>query len=789
MRNAASLLEIANFKHKIRYMKQLYYVVQTLLHGRNANIIKIVSLGLGLTMSILLFSRVAYEQSFDTCFKEHENLYQLWIRFSTKNETFDWQEQCIGKLAGGIFEVFPDKVENATTINKWLANAPLYNGEVMFDNRKIVADSLFFQTMGIEVTNGNPVKDLQQVDVIYLSDNLANRMFGGENPIGKVISYNKQIPLTVRGTYADIPNNSTVRPKAVISMPSIWKRGWGNYSWEGGDSWPSYLRIKPETDIEALNKQVNLVIQQNIPDNIGLNMEAEIRPIRDTYRNYDEVKRMSTIMAILAGSILFITALNYVLISISSLSRRAKAVGVHKCSGAENGTIFGMFLWETGIIILIALLLMGFLIINFKDFVEDTASTQLTNLFAFDRIWVSLSVVGALFLIGGLLPGYVFSKIPVTQVFKRYTEGKKGWKRPLLFIQFAGVAFIGGIMIVVMLQYYHVLNKDVGYNPERIVEEYQYCPDYDTSMTVKNFYQGLPYVEAVTASRDNSPLWGYSGELMFDEGGNTLFSTQYDYMDEDYIEMMGIGVKQGRVPRERQEVAANETWLKTRGWSADQAIGQTIQTEEGKVKIVGIIKDFQIGNFFNENMPFLMHYNPMFSGSIHIRLKEPFAENLQRLNKEAGEAFPGQTINFESLEQAMAESYNSVRIFRNATIVATFVILFITLMGLIGYTNDETQRRSKEIAIRKVNGAEASSIIEMLAKDVLVTALPAVLLGTLASWYVGELWMSQFATTLGSTIPYYLMTGFVTLLMIVGVVVVKTWKIANENPVVSIKSE
>ena len=770
-------------------MKQLYYVIQTLMHGKNANVIKIVSLGLGLTMSILLFSRVAYEQSFDTCFKEHENLYQLWIRFSTKNETFDWQEQCIGKLAGGIFEVFPDKVENATTINKWLANAPLYNGEVMFDNRKIVADSLFFQTMGIEVTNGNPVKDLQQVDVIYLSDNLANRMFGGENPIGKVISYNKQIPLTVRGTYADIPNNSTVRPKAVISMPSIWKRGWGNYSWEGGDSWPSYLRIKPETDIEALNKQVNLVIQQNIPDNIGLNMEAEIRPIRDTYRNYDEVKRMSTIMAILAGSILFITALNYVLISISSLNRRAKAVGVHKCSGAENGTIFGMFLWETGIIILIALLLMGFLIINFKDFVEDTASTQLTNLFAFDRIWVSLSVVGALFLIGGLLPGYVFSKIPVTQVFKRYTEGKKGWKRPLLFIQFAGVAFIGGIMIVVMLQYYHVLNKDVGYNPERIVEEYQYCPDYDTSMTVKNFYQGLPYVEAVTASRDNSPLWGYSGELMFDEGGNTLFSTQYDYMDEDYIEMMGIGVKQGRVPRERQEVAANETWLKTRGWSADQAIGQTIQTEEGKVKIVGIIKDFQIGNFFNENMPFLMHYNPMFSGSIHIRLKEPFAENLQRLNKEAGEAFPGQTINFESLEQAMAESYNSVRIFRNATIVATFVILFITLMGLIGYTNDETQRRSKEIAIRKVNGAEASSIIEMLAKDVLVTALPAVLLGTLASWYVGELWMSQFATVVGSTIPYYIMTGFVTLLMIVGVVVVKTWKIANENPVISIKSE
>ena len=770
-------------------MKQLYYVIQTLLHGRNANVIKIVSLGLGLTMSILLFSRVAYEQSFDTCFKEHENLYQLWNKFSTEKETFQWGEMCVGKLAGGTFEALPDMVESATTVSTWLASNPIYYGEAQFDDEKVVADSLFFQTMGIEVTSGNPVQDLQELDVIYLSDDLATRIFGDENPIGKVINYDRMLDLTVRGTYADIPVNSTLQAKAVISMPSVWKRGWGNYSWAGGDSWKSYIRIKPGTDIEALNKRMNLVVQQNIPANLGFSMKAEARPIRDTYRNYDEVKRMSTIMAILAGSILFITALNYVLISISSLSRRAKAVGVHKCSGAEEGTIFGMFLWETCIIILIALLLMGFLIINFKDFVEDIASTQLVNLFAIDRIWVSLSVVGALFLIGGVLPGYVFSKIPVTQVFKRYTEGKKGWKRPLLFVQFAGVAFVAGIMAVVMLQYHHVLNKDMGYNPERIAVEYQYCDNYETSQSVKNFYKGLPYVESVTSSRDNTPLWGYSGELMFDEAGKTLFSSKYDYVNEDYAEIMGISVKQGRLPRERKEVAANETWLEMRGWSSDQAIGQTIQTEEGRVKIVGIIKDFQIANFFEENKPFLMHFNPMFTGEIHIRLKEPFAENLQRLNKEAGEAFPGQTIEFEGLEQAMAESYNSVRIFRNATIVATFVILFITLMGLIGYTNDETQRRSKEIAIRKVNGAEASSIIEMLAKDVLVTALPAVLLGTLASWYVGELWMSQFATTLGSTIPYYLMTGFVTLLMIVGVVVVKTWKIANENPVISIKSE
>ena len=172
-----------------------------------------------------------------------------------------------------------------------------------------------------------------------------------------------------------------------------------------------------------------------------------------------------------------------------------------------------------------------------------------------------------------------------------------------------------------------------------------------------------------------------------------------------------------------------------------------------------------------------------------MKLKEPFHENLQRLNQEVGEAFPNRSVVFESLDAEIRQYYQSEYIFRNITMVATVVVLFITLMGLIGFINDETQRRSKEIAIRKVNGADASSIIEMLAKDVLWTALPAVVLGTLASWYVGELWMSQFATVVGSTIPYYIMTGIVTLLMIVGVVIVKTWRIANENPVLSIKSE
>lgn len=769
-------------------MKQLYYVVQTLLHGRNANVIKIVSLGLGLMMSILLFARVAFDLSMDTCFKDYRNLYQVWSVFTIKGKSMPPQQKNLGPLTGAIFHQFPDEVESAVTINSWALPLPLYNGDKKFDEITISADSLFFETMGIEVLKGNPRQDLQQKDVVYLSERLAKRIFGEENPTGKILRYGDETDFTVKGVFATLPENSTLHAEVVVSMPTVWARNI-NYGWSGGDSWEGYVRVKPDTDIESLNKRIEQIIEQNIPASDNFSIKAYIQSMYDTFQGYKDVQRRRIITSLLAGAILFIAAMNYVLISISSLSRRAKAIGVHKCSGAETGTIFGMFLWETAIIIFFAILLMVFLVLNFQDFIEECVMDgfRLESFFISRIMWIPLAVVALLFCIGGILPAQLFARIPVTQVFKRYTEGKKGWKRPLLFVQFAGVAFVAGLTCVIWMQLGHINNLDLGYNKERVaVCGHSFSPE--EAMTIKHFYEELPYVEAVTSS-GGYPIWGYSGEMVSEIQGQALFSTRFDYWIENYPSFMGMSFVQGRMPREKDEVAVNETFVRKMNWSSD-VLGKTFFTDLGRVKVVGVVKNFMIGSvYFTQDHPFVAHYHPTFIGKVHVRLKEPFAENLQRLNQDVSEAFAGVNANFSSLDVIIHGTYGGLESFGKVTTVATIIVLFITLMGLIGYTNDETQRRSKEIAIRKVNGAEASGILELLAKDVLVTALPAVLLGTLASWYVGELWMSQFATVVGSTIPYYIMTALVTLLMIVGVVVVKTWKIANENPVISIKSE
>ena len=772
-------------------MKQIYYVIQTLLRGRGSNIIKIISLGLSLTMSILLFSRVAYEQSFDTCYKDYDNLYQIWSVFTVKGEKYPPQEQNCGPVAGAILENFPEQVEAATSTCYW-KNSPLYNGNIRFDEKKIVADSLFFQTMGIEVLSGNPVKDLQQPDVIFLSDRFAKKIFGGEDPVGKTINYNHEKDFMVKGTYKALPANATVNPEVVISMPTLWNEGsGGNYSWQGGDSYPEYIRFRPGADKSVVNARIDAMIEKYLPEEskTKYGYTAFVKPIRDTYRNYESVKRMRNIMSVLGFAILFIAALNYVLISISSLTYRAKAVGVHKCNGASGGKIFGMFLLETGIIIVVALLLMALVLLNFREFFEDTAAAKLSLLLAPERIWVPLTVIGVLFIVGGVLPGRLFARIPVSQVFRRYTEGKKGWKRPLLFIQFAGVAFISGLMCVVMAQYQYVLNKDMGYNPQRLALANAYWNKEKECDAAFQFFKGLPYVEAVT-SANNTPISGYSGSMIRDESGNALFSTRACYyMREDYPAMMGMTFKTGRMARTEDEVIVNETFADMMHWGND-AVGRTVDVDgTAQMKVVGVLKDFQIEDFTADKMPFVARYNKYFVGTIHVRLKEPFVRNLQQLNKDVADAFHNQTIDFIGYEKKITDSYNSVRVFRNATLMAAITMFFVMLMGLIGYTADEVRRRSKEIAIRKVNGAEASSILELLSKDILVVALPAVILGSLASWYINGVWMEQFAEQIPLGWIVYLLVIIVNLVIIVGCVLWKSWRIANENPVNSIKSE
>ena len=181
--------------------------------------------------------------------------------------------------------------------------------------------------------------------------------------------------------------------------------------------------------------------------------------------------------------------------------------------------------------------------------------------------------------------------------------------------------------------------------------------------------------------------------------------------------------------------------------------------------------------------------DPILASTFHVRLKEPMHDNLARLNDYVQQTYAAQALSFLSYDDVRRQGYESVYRFRNTVLVTSVCILLIVLMGLIGYTADETQRRSKEIAIRKVNGAEAADVLRLLSADILKVAAGAVLIGVVSAWFVSGVWMEQFVDCQPPSPAAFLLLALLLPLCIIAVVVLKARHIANENPVLSLKAE
>ena len=760
--------------------RHIYYTLQSLLHKQGSNAIKIVSLALGLLMSVFLFARIAFELSFDNFYHDSDNLYIVktgWL----KNGVLEGNESrfTIIPIPAAIAEEFPEQVESSTVSCSLFDNS-FQLGERQLDMSTVMADTLYFSVLGLEMIEGNP-QDLAGPDVVFLSAKSAKEAFGDENPIGKTLRYDfwgYQTTLLVKGIFADIPLNTSLerRPEAIISFPTIGRHLKWDLGWQSGGNYDGYLRLRSPQDADWLNERMSIAIARHIPPESGLELSVRIVPIHNLHVETPQVRKMIWIMFFLGIVLLFTTALNYVLVSVASLTQRAKAIGVHKCSGASGSSIFSMFMVETAIVVGLALLLIGLLVYIFHEKMEELAAAPLSALFDWQNLWAPLSVILLLFILGGCLPAMLFARIPVTQVFRRYTSGRRGWKRVLLFVQFIGAAFILGMMLMVVSQYSYVTTRDRGWRPERVAYTTQREVDGNS---LRSLVGSLPYVEGV-ASAERPILWFGSNQPILDNQGNELFYPRNTWFDSDFLPFIGLRLKEGHNLTGEGQLLVNSVFCEKMNWT-DSPIGKRVN-DYGTV--VGLFADMP-----NDNLPVMVEWTGKTAATLHVRLKEPLDENLARLNEEMHRIYPQKSLVFRSVEQEMRSYAESVRVFRDVTLLVSLTILFIILMGLIGYVNDEIRLRSKEIAIRKVNGAETESILLLLSRDVLWLAIPSVAIGIGGACRAGKLWASQFSDVVPFPIGGYILVGCLLLLFIVATVVLKAWCIANENPVKSIKSE
>lgn len=788
-------------------MRHIYYTIQTLLRGRGSNLVRLVSLTLGLLVGILLFSQIVYELNYDTAYRDADRLALFGARSVENGIAGKWDYDSWRPAAAALAESLPDEVECATPLF-FFYEPDIYQDDRLLEKVEAVfADTLYFQTLGVELLRGDP-KELAHIGSTFLSASKARELFGTQDPVGRTLSMNKRITLTVRGVYQDLPGNVSFPNNMVISLPTIEKNFYGEGTWTNNDIYMVYVRLRPSARLDDINRRLREVVSHYTPvedKERDWKMECKLIPATSFYReNPDNVRRL-VILFVLGFSIFFVSGMNYVLAAIATIGRRAKLVGVHKCCGADAAHVMSLFLWETGLLMGASILLAVLLMYLFADFVCDLLGiANLAALFTWQTLWVPATVVAVLFLLAGVLPGQLFARIPVTQVFRRYTDDKRSWKRSLLFVQFAGVAFILGMLLTTVSQYHDLMTRRMGFDTEGLVvgtargemgpygsEEFRRMQQH-----LMDDLRRQPYVTEVGCSELCLFEHYNTRPLYQDPAHKNRISLHYQYVVKGFPQAVGMELVEGRWPEQPGEAVVGEKLVESLRWEppyvnrllegmpADR-FGRTGET----ARVVGVVRDIRNMGFFSEQTNVAFVIDPILASTFHVRLKEPMHDNLARLNDYVQQTYAAQALSFLSYDDVRRQGYESVYRFRNTVLVTSVCILLIVLMGLIGYTADETQRRSKEIAIRKVNGAEAADVLRLLSADILKVAAGAVLIGVVSAWFVSGVWMEQFVDCQPPSPAAFLLLALLLPLCIIAVVVLKARHIANENPVLSLKAE
>lgn len=769
------------------------YIINTLVNNRSNTLIRLLSVGLGMAMGIFLLVKVARDTSFDTCFNDYNHIYKVWTEDDIGNGDRYIADQGVGPLAGALAEDLPDMIESASIVAERPGIVRADGTEFEVDG--VCSDPSFFNTMGVEVLKGNPQTDLMQPYTIYLSDKLATEMFGSpEEAIGKIVKASGIEDMKVVGIYRDYGDENTVKTQFVFGQPTYTaKYGAGDdgMSWHAATWWKTYIRVKQGVRPDDLDKRIMDVIKKNVPDTDTSKHSAYARPLRDTYRNIPEVKRMNRILGWLGVLILVVTSLNYVLLSISALHRRSKAIGIFKCCGAQKWEIFRMFLAETAIILAGGLAITAICWWLTKSFAADTVYASITSAVSMDRLWVALAVTVAIFVVTGIIPAVLYSRVSAIHLFQKKMGGNTAWKSALLLIESAGAGLACCLLFLVTSQYRTLTDADLGFDPDRLVMITGH--DAKEKEVFLKAYQSLPYVDAASIAY-GFPGWGYDGDrIRLDEEGAQGFLSKVDVWRKGYSDMMGIRFLYGREPERNGEVAVNVAFTEHYTNNPTDMIGKQIRGgwEGDPQTVVGVTDNYRFRSFY-EDVPPLSIYpmgDNIWRAVITLRLAEPFERNLDLLLHEISNNYPGEKILVRNMHHELRVAYSNVSLFAVLTGVASVIIVVITLSGLIGYVSDEMERRRKEIAIRRINGASSLDLIGMFAGRISGVCGIGVAAGALLSWIFSKDWLMQFKLTVDHPAMIIILTA-IGLMIIIGVTATLMARhIAVGNPALSLKSE
>lgn len=782
------------------------------------NFVKILCLALGLAISSVIIAEIYFEQTYDTYFPGWERTYLISEVGTNHGETMEFTNTS-GATAQGVKQYAP-MVEAATSTHYFYddAQCKMEDQNIISANIRM-ADSCFFDVFPQKILIGKAKQILSQPLSCLIDSETAAKI--GGNVVGKhfTLSNYPGTTFTIYGVFETFPWGSSFHGTQMIlsrcSVPYVYSYD-GRAQWVGNDSYRSYIRLAKGHEAKELKPYVNKMREDHFPlkemKNMGIELNYDFTVLSDVYTQDPYVKKMGWIMGIIAFVLLFTSVMNYLLIIVGNLVGRSREMAVRKCYGAESKNIHAIIFSEALVHVGLSVVLAAGLVFLCKGTIENFLSAPVSTLVLNRGSWILVAICILVLLVGGLLPGWLYNRIPVAIAFRGYNENRNRWKLGLLGIQFVISGLLFSLLYIVNGQYQLMLGLNPGYDYDHVAIVSIDASNRDQRNQCLAEIRRMPNVKDCS-STFNVPLDGYdrSGNMVGVPGDekNTFNIMEMSGVDDNFFKMMNIPIVQGSFFTERNDSCRQviidergaEKLIKTWHWK-DGVVGKQITCtghDDGKghnriFTICGVSKNIRWGavetggDGMNE-FPDLYFYSAKTAYYMLVKFKELRDESLSELQSKVQAMYPNNKVIVKSYASELANQYASQLNFRNGILVAGIVTMIIALFGLVGYTSDEVNRRRKEIAIRKVNGAKVKDILRIFLKDIMKIALPCIIVGDLGAWLIARQWLMSFSEKITMT-PLLFIGVTIILLVIIGLsVVINCYKVANSNPVKYLKDE
>ncbi len=808
----------------LNYIKTAY---RNILRNKFYTFLNILGLSIGFVVFIFLFLYVNDELTYDKHHEKHKRIYRIASDFSiaNRNERF----AIVPIPMGPAFKIeFPE-------VEEFCRFADMGNILVKSETREsyeesfYIADSTLFDLFTHKVLLGDKKDALTKPNTMIVTEKIAHKYFGNENPIGKFLSVSGSVNYMITAVIENLPANSHLKFDGLASASTIAvQQGADNFnSMEPGRFWNigvfTYLLLNENSSMQSIHEKFQPFYDKYMKplgDQINASFDLLSMPMADIHLKSKLNGDLPTgniafvyIFIAVGIFIILIAAINYMNMATARSSKRAREVGLRKVLGALKPQLIRQFLSESVLLVLfsmiIAFLLVYLLLGDFNTIVDKKITLNgLESLKVFGIIFVVALFIG---LLSGSYPAFYLSNFLPVKVLKGsiITGGKnKGMLRKILVVfQFwiAIVMLIGTLAISNQLNF--LKNTDLGFNKDNVVVlDFQDTSFRRKAESFKNELLTNPNIEKVTKTMF---VPGNVGSVTVmkveDENGDMKeIAVIFNRADHDFIDLFDIEILEGRDfdPKmgtdEELACIVNEEAVKTYGWK-ESPIGKKIQMGVNldpnnpvpTAKVIGVMKNFYFKSLHNKIEPLVFFYTdqPQFRMAIKIKDQNK-AETLRFIEEKWNSFGANREFDYSFLDQDIKQMYDSENKISRLFKIASALTILIALLGLLGLSSFITEQRTKEIGIRKVVGASLPSVLGLLTKEFFVLICIAFVPACVFAWW-------QFTKWLDKTFVYYQKIDW-TIFVIAGVSAVFVGlitisyhiiKAASNNPVDAIKYE